>query len=96
MAQHRFFGLEKRLSKNASLKNYYSEFMNEYLTLGQMEAVEYHELEMKQHVYYLPHHAVIKENSSTTKLRVVFDASARKKIRKITKLHFTCWTDCAR
>jgi len=76
MALHRFFGLEKRLSKNASLKNSYSEFMN-YLALGHMEAVKYHELEIKQNVYYLPHHAVIREKSSTTKLRVVFDASAR-------------------
>lgn len=28
-------------------------------------------------VYYIPHHAVFKESSTTTKLRVVFDASRR-------------------
>ena len=28
-------------------------------------------------VYYLPHHCVFKEDSTTTKLRVVFDGSAK-------------------
>lgn len=51
----------------------YTEFMAEYLALGHM--IEVHD--NPNDGYFLPHHAVYKEASSTTKIRVVFDASAR-------------------
>ena len=47
--------------------------MEEYLTLNHMTQV----VPMSDGKYFLPHHAVIKESSSTTKLRVVFDASCK-------------------
>ncbi|XP_049316695.1 uncharacterized protein LOC125779394 [Bactrocera dorsalis] len=46
----------------------------EYLELGQMKKVEY-DPSSKATQYYLPHHAVIKPDRITTKLRVVFNAS---------------------
>jgi len=41
-----------------------------------MHEVDDSEIDVKTS-YYLPHHAVFKETSSTTKLRVIFDASCK-------------------
>lgn len=60
------------LSKNPSKQIAYTEFMNEYRQLGHMQEVS----DNPDRGYFLPHHAVYKESSSTTKTRVVFDASA--------------------
>ncbi|XP_071039853.1 uncharacterized protein [Parasteatoda tepidariorum] len=75
-ALKRFNYLEAKLSKNNSLREQYSKFMLEYLQLGHMELVPPDEID-KEKSFYLPHHFVINEDSSTTKLRVVFDASAK-------------------
>ncbi|KAH8314739.1 hypothetical protein KR074_003990, partial [Drosophila pseudoananassae] len=49
-------------------------FIKEYLELGHMSPVPADASVTGQ--YFLPHHCVLKEDSSTTKLRVVFDGSA--------------------
>jgi len=77
MAVQRFFNVEKRLAKDPYLATEYRKFMAEYLALGHMEVVPENETEFKS--YYLPHHAIIKSNSLTTKVRVVFDGSAPSK-----------------
>ncbi|GBN56844.1 hypothetical protein AVEN_239387-1 [Araneus ventricosus] len=56
------------------MKKLYSEFMEEYETLGHMERVV--EDELPSDNYYLPHHGVHKSGSTTTPLRVVFNASS--------------------
>ncbi|XP_053687258.1 uncharacterized protein LOC128736793 [Sabethes cyaneus] len=71
-ALKRFLGVERRLNANDSLRQQYMEFIHEYRSMGHM--VEIRELDVSQ-TYYMPHHAVIKPDSTTTKLRVVFDAS---------------------
>ncbi|XP_050548421.1 uncharacterized protein LOC126910069, partial [Daktulosphaira vitifoliae] len=56
------------------LKSDYSNFMYEYLRLGHMERVT-NNVSPNIKPYYIPHHAVVRECSATTKLRVVFNAS---------------------
>lgn len=73
MAQKRFFNLEKRFAKEPGLAQKYKTFMAEYLSMDHMEVAD---PEYSGPIYYLPHHAVIKSESLTTKLRVVFDGSA--------------------
>lgn len=76
MATSRFFGIERRLERDDNLKKEYTQFMEEYIKLGHMrETTE--DLRHKQVHFYLPHHAVVKPSSITTKVRVVFDASAK-------------------
>ncbi|XP_062704313.1 uncharacterized protein LOC134286676 [Aedes albopictus] len=66
--------LERRLSVNPELRTQYSDFIQEYLDMGHM--VEVSE-DCEGVAYYMPHHAVLKPESTTTKLRVVFDASCK-------------------
>ncbi|XP_071057047.1 uncharacterized protein [Onthophagus taurus] len=79
---NRFQGLEKRLGRNAILKEEYKRFMGEYERLGHMSRItdlnsdNLEELK-GENSYYIPHHPVFKTSSSTTKLRVVFDASSK-------------------
>lgn len=82
----RFLQVERRLASNQQLRDDYAECINEYLQLGHMHPVSTSETDHRirlpngvctQSAYYLPHHAVIKTESSTTKLRVVFDASCK-------------------
>jgi len=75
-ATKRLYALEKRLSKDHKLKQQYIHFMKEYQELGHMTEVEPND-EDSHPIYYLPHHSVVKESSSTTRVRVVFDASAK-------------------
>ncbi|XP_072395137.1 uncharacterized protein [Diabrotica undecimpunctata] len=76
-AKNRFLALERRLEKNVMLKGMYDSFMNEYISLGHMSLSEPSKSVMS---YYLPYHGVLNENSSTTKLRVVFNGSMKTNI----------------
>lgn len=74
VAKRRLMLLIRRLEANPSLKAAYSAFIAEYLQLGHMEEVSNNPTSTT-FSYFLPHHCVVRPDSLTTKLRVVFDAS---------------------
>ncbi|XP_046807521.1 uncharacterized protein LOC124420038 [Lucilia cuprina] len=70
-----FFRNESRLLRDPSLKSEYDRVVQEYEDLNHMSKVCDESLN-ESLTYYLPHHAVIKPESTTTKVRVVFNASS--------------------
>ena len=88
LTHHHWANLVHKRSEGFSLssvryiqKNEFSTFdgvMQEYFDLGHAEPVPTADLEKpEKDVFYLPMHAVNKESSTTTKIRAVFDASAK-------------------
>lgn len=73
IALKRLAALERKLNSNAVLKIEYSRVIEEYLNLKHMSLIE----NPDDDGYYMPHYAVIKDSSHTTKIRIVFDASAK-------------------
>ncbi|XP_065094610.1 uncharacterized protein LOC135715141 [Ochlerotatus camptorhynchus] len=73
-AARRFSALERRFRSDETLYKSYTDFMEEYERLGHMEEVK---TRVALPQYFLPHHAVHRPDSSTTKIRVVFDGSAK-------------------
>ncbi|XP_075150695.1 uncharacterized protein LOC142224793 [Haematobia irritans] len=67
---------ESQLMRNSELKIQYDRVLQEYADLGHMAMVDENKVNSSDTVYYLPHHAVFKPDSATTKLRVVFNASS--------------------
>ena len=74
IALSRFLQNERKLANRPHQQQQYKAFMEEYVSLGHMEKIPRDQVPMAAgSCYYFPHHPVIKESSSTTKLRVVFD-----------------------
>lgn len=78
MARKRFFTLENRFKANENLFQDYKKFIDEYIDLDHAHYVPLtQKTNLSDYKYFIPHLCVIRENSATTKLRVVFDASAK-------------------
>lgn len=68
--------LERRLDRDADLRKSYVNFMKEYTTMGHMVEIENSPTDALG-VCYIPHLPVIRPDSVTTKMRTVFNASAK-------------------
>ncbi|XP_055605400.1 uncharacterized protein LOC129753591 [Uranotaenia lowii] len=73
IAYRRLQSLERRLAREPQMRQQYTQFLADYLKLGHMRKID-ETLDAGRVRCCLPHHPVIKESSTTTKLRVVFDA----------------------
>ena len=79
-AIRRWKSVERRLAKNEEYSKEYTKFMQEYIDLGHMTCIPAGGGDVREVVgktYYLPHHFIVKPDSTTTKFRVIFDASAK-------------------
>ena len=77
VAEKQFYSLLKRFEAKPDLKYQYNEAMSEYINEGFAEQVPEDELySTEPGIYYMPHRAVIKEENTTTKTRIVFNASS--------------------
>lgn len=66
-----FRQLERKFTRNENIEKEYKLFIQEYQDLGHMILADGN----KKPEYYMPHHCVLREDSTTTSHRVVFNAS---------------------
>ena len=71
----RLANVNKKLSKDRSLKVEYEKIVKDQLANGIVEKAP--EKPAGKRTYYMPHKPVIRENATTTKIKMVFDASAK-------------------
>ncbi|KAK3889709.1 hypothetical protein Pcinc_006275 [Petrolisthes cinctipes] len=76
LAEKRLSNLCHRFQKDPRLKEEYDAVFRAYEKKGICEEVPPSQLKSVHPTYYLPHRPVVRESSSSTKVRPVFDASA--------------------
>ena len=76
-AEKRLWSLMKRLEKDEKLLETYDGIMKEQLNNHVLERVEEGDDPPAGKVYYMPHTCVVREEKETTKVRIVYDASAK-------------------
>lgn len=76
LSHSRLQGLLRRLKPTPSILQEYDDIIRDQLDKGIVEPVTEINPTLSR-LHYLPHHAVIRTDKATTKLRIVYDASAK-------------------
>lgn len=74
-AERRLINLESKLERQPDMKKEYHAFLTEYEEMGHMTCLG--DLGTVESEYIIPHFCVLRPSSTSTKLRVVFDASSK-------------------
>ena len=77
LALRRLNGLLQRLRQTPNILDQYVSVIRDQLNRGIVEIFDQPERVSAIKTHYLPHHAVLREDKTTTKLHVVYDASAK-------------------
>lgn len=75
-AQRRLSALERKFHSLPALRQAYNDVINDYIDKGYLSEIPY-SLSAINEGYFIPHHAVVRPDKSTTKVRIVLDASAK-------------------
>ncbi|XP_063624778.1 uncharacterized protein LOC134796521 [Cydia splendana] len=78
IALKRFSSLERKLLSNSDFYRNYVAFMKDYESCRHLEECDPPGVDVGK-FFYIPHHGVLRPSSTSTPLRVVFDASAKDK-----------------
>ncbi|XP_075162907.1 uncharacterized protein LOC142235542 [Haematobia irritans] len=81
MALAQYNRMERSLSKYSELRTQYHDVLNEYIALDHAEETSSREISFddKFNSFYLPHHAVVRPEHKSIKVRIVFNASRKTK-----------------
>ncbi|MCP3665227.1 MAG: hypothetical protein GY696_22470, partial [Gammaproteobacteria bacterium] len=82
LAKGRVRSLGKRFQLDPKLQKRYTEVINQQLELGIIE--EANEIHNDKEVHYIPHHPIVREDRTTTKVRPVYDGSSKAKSSDIS------------
>ena len=77
LSLNRLDGLLRRLQQDNDILREYDSIIKTQIQQGIVEIVEQPEQTDAERVHFLPHHAVVRRDKDTTRLRIVYDASSK-------------------